>query len=191
MSTRCNIVIKKDDTCTYLYHHCDGYPSGVGAELERFFENNATVGMTPIGVYNSLVFLYGDEYELCEGIHGDISYLYEICLDDSCVILSCRDSQRNLVYEVHYDLAKKPVDTTEPEPVEKTYTKGDLKDMRVRFCCDFELLIGDSRLYAECPYEVQLDKNRLLKMLMDTFAFDIVKHTKIEIKNRYGKTDLD
>lgn len=174
MSTRCNIVIKKDDTCTYLYHHCDGYPSGVGAELERFFENNATVGMTPIGVYNSLVFLYGDEYELCDGIHGDISYLYEICLDDSFVILSCRNSQRNLIYDVCYDLK---VDT-----FAETYTKGDLKDMRVRFCCDFELPIGGSRLYEECPDEVQLDRNRLLKMLIDTFAFDIVRNTKIEIK---------
>ena len=35
MSTRCNVVVVDVRTGdrTYLYHHCDGYPQGVGREL--------------------------------------------------------------------------------------------------------------------------------------------------------------
>ena len=40
MSTRSHIEVRKGKMKNYIYHHCDGYPSGVGMELkEEHFKN--------------------------------------------------------------------------------------------------------------------------------------------------------
>ena len=36
MSTRCNIIIKDRRDKIILYHHHDGYPSGVGSDLKKY-----------------------------------------------------------------------------------------------------------------------------------------------------------
>lgn len=38
MSTRCNIIIKDGAERIYLYHHHDGYPMGVGTELQDYLQ---------------------------------------------------------------------------------------------------------------------------------------------------------
>ena len=39
MSTRCNVIIKEyDGNFFQLYHHHDGYPEGVGADLEEYIK---------------------------------------------------------------------------------------------------------------------------------------------------------
>ena len=32
MSTRAHIIIKEWDNQIHLYHHCDGYPEGIGID---------------------------------------------------------------------------------------------------------------------------------------------------------------
>lgn len=80
MSTRCNIVLKtgkrffKD---IILYHHHDGYPEGVGADLVERLKDHFT-GLRVEDIANKLVKDLDDEYEITTCIHGDIEYLYII-----------------------------------------------------------------------------------------------------------------
>jgi len=39
MSTRAHVTIRKGDRMSHIYHHCDGYPSGVGSELSSFLSD--------------------------------------------------------------------------------------------------------------------------------------------------------
>ena len=84
MSTRCNIVLKtgrrffKD---IYLYHHHDGYPEGVGADLVNRLKDHFT-GATVEDIANKLVKDLDDEYEITTCLHGDIEYLYVIDEED-------------------------------------------------------------------------------------------------------------
>ena len=82
MSTRCNILVKeKGYKDIILYHHHDGYPEGVGADLvERFKELFGRKGnyIFAIILANQLVKDSEDEYEVTHCIHGDIEYLYTI-----------------------------------------------------------------------------------------------------------------
>jgi len=81
MSTRCNIILKDDKHQVILYHHCDGYPEGVGAYLYKGFHETLT-GCKHIYLDDCVNSLLKDEkdssYEWTECIHGDIEYLYEI-----------------------------------------------------------------------------------------------------------------
>lgn len=84
MSTRCNIkiiTITNDDISEkYLYHHCDGYPAGVGTELTtkiipEFIKQNITNSNETLYDY---IKNYDDSYEETNNIHGDIEYLYTL-----------------------------------------------------------------------------------------------------------------
>ena len=84
MSTRCNIIVTgRHNGRVYLYHHHDGYPEGVGADLkkasEKWFNRN---WFSAYSVANDLIKnkagLNDDEYELSSVIAGDIDYLYVI-----------------------------------------------------------------------------------------------------------------
>lgn len=83
MSTRCNIILNgyARDKKIYLYHHHDGYPSGVGADLAEFLKQR---GCKKDGrwdeelIATALVKKQDDEYECSAGLHGDIEYLYVI-----------------------------------------------------------------------------------------------------------------
>lgn len=78
MSTRCNIVVKEGNKKVYLYHHCDGYPSGVGIDLlDKNLFNKWYYDISYI--VNKLIKATDDDgYEYTSGIHGDIEYLYVI-----------------------------------------------------------------------------------------------------------------
>lgn len=79
MSTRCNIVLKSGDMKVYLYHHMDGYPSGVGAYLKQLIKD---CDWCILDWVNYLVKNKEDDgYEFTDGIHGDIEYCYVIDAD--------------------------------------------------------------------------------------------------------------
>lgn len=85
MSTRCNIIVKDQfNDRIYLYHHFDGYPEGVGADLKKFFDQYQKWQIQQHGVFlaNKLVKntagLDDEGYEITTGLHGDIEYLYVI-----------------------------------------------------------------------------------------------------------------
>lgn len=86
MATRSTIkIVKKDETTARMYHHWDGYPEGVGAELE-----NALVGYyndtehdgpkTPYELAKTINNVDAT-YEFTTDQHGDEAYAYLIDLD--------------------------------------------------------------------------------------------------------------
>lgn len=84
MSTRAHIRIQDKDernTC-FIYHHCDGYPEGVGEELKEMMDSMAKCKeWTPDFVHRSIT-NSDDSYEDApEGQHGDEEYAYLIDCD--------------------------------------------------------------------------------------------------------------
>lgn len=93
MSTRCNIIIKDGAERIYLYHHHDGYPMGVGTELQYYLQNKwgqsrMTSWYGP-SIANDLVKGHinkpmaqephkDNEYEITYGLHDDAEYIYVI-----------------------------------------------------------------------------------------------------------------
>ena len=89
MSTRCVIRIKRGQVGSVdLYHHCDGYPDGVGVQLlgtiERWFDGrpgNNTMDSEILAnrlVKNEDKELNDDSYEITLAKHCDLEYFYEI-----------------------------------------------------------------------------------------------------------------
>ena len=79
MSTRCQIRIVKNGYPLNIYHHCDGYFSGVGAELQDILKENSerlSANWLVAHLLNQC-----DGYEVTFGIHADIEYFYLIDLD--------------------------------------------------------------------------------------------------------------
>lgn len=96
MSTRCNIVLtqtttsndyKTNENDIVLYHHHDGYPSGVGFVLHevltkaKFFDSNSQSVYDKLDITNTLIKKSDAEFELTRAIHGDIDYLYIIDIE--------------------------------------------------------------------------------------------------------------
>ena len=84
MATRSNVVVinNKGDK-EFIYHHYDGYPSGVGAELNKMFKKNSTFGSVKEcadHIKNS-----DFQYMATECLHADIDYLYTINIDDKTI----------------------------------------------------------------------------------------------------------
>lgn len=86
MSTRANIFIRNDyddDEKVVLYHHCDGYPDGVGRDLTNILnkfrkENHSTVSKEELANY-----ICNNDSDFrnttpCEA--ADAEYIYEINL---------------------------------------------------------------------------------------------------------------
>lgn len=114
MSTRCNILVQ-DNTGSYqLYHHCDGYPEGVGEELKDYlnteeFSLEAHEFALELESWDSSYEYEGKDATL----HGDIDYLYKINLEDGT--LTCLDMNGNVIFEYcYYDFF----------PFERGYRKG-------------------------------------------------------------------
>ena len=95
MSTRCNIIIRKEnnpDNPIYVYHHCDGYPEGVGSELKDIISNHYTEAFINPSSIEQLLYKYDSQYEETDNIHGDIEYLYILTvMDDGRVKYQCID----------------------------------------------------------------------------------------------------
>lgn len=81
MSTRCHIVVKeKAFDNIYIYHHCDGYPDGVGSELAEALKTYTGPWNAPS--ITKFIESIDDQYEVDSDIHGDEDYIYEISCDD-------------------------------------------------------------------------------------------------------------
>lgn len=89
MSTRATICIKeKDSQDIWVYHHCDGYPNGVGSDLKKYL-NTLKYRWIACEIANDLikdrVNLEDDGYELTSGQHGDEVYGYLIDCDEQTI----------------------------------------------------------------------------------------------------------
>lgn len=89
MSTRSNIIVMsvEEDKATYLYHHCDGYPEGVGAHLVARYKNLCDeIGGEPS--FQAVVdrITADSDYEHTDGVHSDIEYLYIVRTDGAEVL---------------------------------------------------------------------------------------------------------
>lgn len=78
MSTRCQVkvITMKDDLM--LYHHCDGYPEGVGYCLSKLMDRfEDTKGFwSADDIVNDMI--KKGNFEITLGNHSDIEYLYEM-----------------------------------------------------------------------------------------------------------------
>lgn len=88
MSTRSEIIIKSHGKEIKLYHHHDGYISGVGFDLlERFGKHfdGKSFDISGTTIANLLVKDVTDEYEITLGNHTDIEFQYTIDVDEKTI----------------------------------------------------------------------------------------------------------
>lgn len=82
MSTRASIRIVEAAGQILLYHHHDGYPEGVGAELKKFLAENVRGWWDPEAIASGLATMKNDygryPYECAICLHGDEEYVYVI-----------------------------------------------------------------------------------------------------------------
>lgn len=90
MSTRATIAVesKQDKEFFRIYHHHDGYPQGVGADLvkqmDKLYADRKFWYAEEI--VNHLIKLPNDEYEITSCVHGDEEYFYIIDVDHQKVL---------------------------------------------------------------------------------------------------------
>lgn len=117
MSTRATIkIVKNDCNSETLYHHYDGYPEGVGNELDMFlkkiYSNNEKVD-TPTQLAQ-LINEYDNSYQLNETQHGDEEFAYLINMPDytiTCYALDFdefdwKDDKIVYVHNISHDIDK-------------------------------------------------------------------------------------
>lgn len=108
MSTRCNVIIRKDGNQVVLYHHWDGYPEGVGYDLVERFRKNFQPGQpewTMAGVVNMLIKDKEDQgYEWTTRLHGDIEYLYTVDLNRKTITCDDVDNWDGLKINQSWDM---------------------------------------------------------------------------------------
>lgn len=83
MSTRAAIIIKDSRNFHNVYHHCDGYPEGVGKELEEVFidcDANTTANDALVNILD-----FSSEYERTSCIHSDEEYIYVVDMDSRTI----------------------------------------------------------------------------------------------------------
>lgn len=115
MSTRCHIIIRDESNnfeCR-IYHHFDGYPEGVGADLKKYLSqretnwfgtyiaNDLIKGKITTETMNGLKPDMG--YEVTFGIHGDEEFVY---------IIDC-DEQTLKCYSMEWDETLKEIEKAE------------------------------------------------------------------------------
>ena len=72
MATRSNIIFNYGDTQIFIYRHYDGYLSETGKNLIEMLKDCKKPGKLIKSV------LEDKKYEVTNGIHSDIEYLYEV-----------------------------------------------------------------------------------------------------------------
>jgi hypothetical protein len=106
MSTRCNIIIKeKNEEPLIIYHHFDGYPEGVGAELKNIVADKiesicGCTGNIKKYILSRILYDYSSQYEETDNIHGDIEYLYVLDIKDDGVLYKCYDVPISIDYDI-------------------------------------------------------------------------------------------
>lgn len=83
MSTRCQVKVICQGKEVMMYHHCDGYPEGVGYCLLKLLEKNQK-GWLGSGIATEMV--RKGTFEITFGKHSDIEYYYELNFDKEQVL---------------------------------------------------------------------------------------------------------
>jgi hypothetical protein len=108
MSTRATILVHAEQGKEFcrLYHHCDGYPEGVGNDLQNYLKQYAKDESADIEtVVNELIKNKQDAgYEFTTCIHGDEEFFYDINCDT--LNLTCCDRDKAVV-EIPINVANK------------------------------------------------------------------------------------
>ena len=108
MSTRCQVKVICNGQSIMLYHHCDGYPEGVGYCLLKILKLIKDKRRSPF-VINDMV-KKGD-FEITFFNHADIEYYYEIDFDKqivSCAEVDCWEKTMEIlrIIDLVYDKEK-------------------------------------------------------------------------------------
>ena len=86
MSTRATILIReKNEPDVHIYHHCDGYPEGVGSDLKHYLNSLKNYEWNANDIANALIkggAIDDNGYELTSCQHGDEEYAYLIDCDN-------------------------------------------------------------------------------------------------------------
>ena len=102
MSTRANIVLQEKGYTLWLYHHCDGYPSYLGRKLMQIMENHKKDYSDIFDIANEMIKDKEDNgFEITNGQHGDIEYLYLIDIQDKEI--TCFRPDESLLKSSKYD----------------------------------------------------------------------------------------
>lgn len=153
--TRCNIVVNDSTDTLYIYHHCDGYPKGVGQQLIKYLQCN-----TPLraqDVLDGLVFMYGEEYEETSSVHGDIEYLYTIDIRNDRISLKCDDVYANKK-AFSCDFAKGDV-------IETALSKKDIERLEVTIELKYDT--PKSKVYQNMPVDMNIPQRKFVDMVVD------------------------
>lgn len=90
MSTRCIVAITYNRKTVELYHHCDGYPEGIGFFLakcmNRYIKEKETRRIFHDADFLASHWVAGNDFEITFSRHCDIEYYYEFNLDKQTVI---------------------------------------------------------------------------------------------------------
>ncbi len=119
MSTRCNVIIKDQDSELIFYRHSDGYPSCIIPSLEKLMGwLKSDLIRDNVSQFSGwLIRLGASEYEApsepsggfagwkvgayepTTAIHGDIAYLYVIDLVDKKIYIDGQDYEYSGVFK--------------------------------------------------------------------------------------------
>lgn len=83
MSTRCQVKVISRGKEVMLYHHCDGYPEGVGYCLLKLLKKNED-GWRASELVTTMI--KNGNFEITFGKHSDIEYYYELNFDKEQVL---------------------------------------------------------------------------------------------------------
>lgn len=198
MSTRCNVHITdlRNNRELWIYKHHDGYPSGVGKDLDKFLSYGDNASLSADEMLSGLRFMYGECYEETEYEHGDIDYLYNITIGDKSTKIDVTDV--NCTYDgnwnggFHKDY--KIIGTSEYmhdiSGNEKMYKVSDLKEMSVSVTYNAESGIMESGILKDVPDNLYIDAKSLTDKIVKCFAGDFHKKCVIKIKNKTCQISL-
>lgn len=154
MSTRCHVVVRNGknenkEKWNYIYHHCDGYPGGVGKELSDILTEIQSNGVSRknfnANFITENILNYSDEYELDNSIHGDEEYIYLIDVETKHIVDGFESNSVTLTcYEVlSFEFETDPEDFSAEEGY-KRYTTSVMY---------FDLYDGGEEEDGECEQE--------------------------------------
>lgn len=102
MSTRCQVEVIANGKSVMLYHHCDGYPEGVGYCLLKILDKSKEKWRSS-ELVNKMI-TRGD-FEITFGNHCDIEYYYELNFDKKKVnCMAVNNWGDTMEIEEHIDL---------------------------------------------------------------------------------------
>lgn len=94
MSTRANIIISEEGTneSKCIYHHCDGYPKGVGDEVINFIRDYISSEPEDVGMesLNKYIIFEDSTYQPARDLAGDAEYVYSIFIAE-CITLQIHE----------------------------------------------------------------------------------------------------